>query len=144
MITFFKLLSNGPLWLLHGAGVAMGWLVFLVSSVYRNRFLSNARQARLGWRQWAHAVGESGKLVAELPRLWLGRPVQVLWDGAAHVEAALALGRGVVFLESGTQGSVGRTLSTSEEQALMAGLSVAEVVLPKASPQTVSQLGLWQ
>ena len=98
MITFFKLLSNGPLWLLHGAGVAMGWLVFLVSSVYRNRFLSNARQARLGWRQWAHAVGESGKLVAELPRLWLGRPVQVLWDGAAHVEAALALGRGVVFL----------------------------------------------
>ncbi len=65
-----------------------------------------------------------------------------------HSEALLSNpgidGRGVVFLESGTQGSVGRTLSTSEEQALMAGLSVAEVVLPKASPQTVSQLGLWQ
>lgn len=65
-----------------------------------------------------------------------------------HSEALLSNpgidGRGVVFLESGTQGSVGRTLSTSEEDALMAGLSVAEVVLPKASPQTVSQLGLWQ
>jgi predicted ATPase len=65
-----------------------------------------------------------------------------------HSEALLSNpgidGRGVVFLESGAQGSVARTLNTSEEQALMAGLSVAEVVLPKASPQTVSQLGLWQ
>jgi KDO2-lipid IV(A) lauroyltransferase len=98
MIALFKILSVLPLWLVHGLGWGMGWLVFAVSGVYRQRFLANARQAGMGWRQWRGAVGESGKLVAELPRLWLGRPVPVQWDGAHHVDAALALGRGVVFL----------------------------------------------
>lgn len=98
MITLFKMLSVLPLWLLHGVGWSLGWLVFLASGVYRTRFLANARQAGMRWMQWRGAVGESGKLVAELPRLWLGQPVPVLWDGAPHVEAALALGRGVVFL----------------------------------------------
>lgn len=98
MITLFKLLSALPLWLLHGAGVVLGWLAFLGSGVYRRRFLANARQAGIGWSQWITAVGESGKLVAELPRLWMGRPVPVTWEGLAHVEAALALGQGVVFL----------------------------------------------
>jgi KDO2-lipid IV(A) lauroyltransferase len=98
MFTLFKLLSAGPLWLMHGLGVAMGWLVFLASGVYRTRFLANARQAGMGWRQWLGAVGQSGKLVAELPRLWLGAPVPVQWDGEQHVAAALAAGRGVIFL----------------------------------------------
>ncbi len=98
MFTLFKLLSAGPLWLMHGLGAAMGWLVFLASGVYRTRFLANARQAGMGWRQWLGAVGQSGKLVAELPRLWLGAPVPVQWDGEQHVAAALAAGRGVIFL----------------------------------------------
>lgn len=98
MITPFKLLSAWPLWLLHGAGVALGWMVFLLSPTYRQRFLANAKQAGLNWRQWLGAVGEAGKMVAELPRLWLGRPVPVQWEGADLVEAALAQGRGVVFL----------------------------------------------
>ena len=98
MITLFKLLSHCPLWLLHGMGAALGWLVFLASSVYRNRFLANVQQAQLGKKQWLGAVGEGGKLVAELPRLWLGGPVRILWDGVEHVEAALKQGRGVVFL----------------------------------------------
>ncbi len=98
MITLFKLLSLLPLWLAHGVGWVAGWLVFGASGVYRKRFLANARQAGLGWQQWRGAVGESGKLLAELPRLWLGRPVSVLWEGAEQVEAALALGRGAVFL----------------------------------------------
>ncbi|MDD5333668.1 MAG: lysophospholipid acyltransferase family protein [Rhodoferax sp.] len=98
MISLFKILSILPLWLAHGLGWSLGWLVFAASGVYRGRFLANARQAGIGWRQWLGAVGESGKLVAELPRLWLGRPVAVRWDGAQHVEQALATGRGVVFL----------------------------------------------
>ena len=98
MLTLFKILSTLPLGLLHTLGSCMGWLVFATSGVYRTRFLANARQAGMGWRQWRGAVGESGKLVAELPRLWLGRPVPVQWEGAHHVDAALALGRGVVFL----------------------------------------------
>lgn len=98
MITLFKMMSALPLWLAHAVGWSLGWLVFAVSGVYRQRFLANARQAGMDWWQWWGAVGESGKLVAELPRLWLGRPVTVQWDGARYVEEALALGRGVVFL----------------------------------------------
>ena len=52
--------------------------------------------------------------------------------------------RGVVILETGKQGTTGRPLDASERQALGAGLSVAEVVLPKTRPENVSQLGLWQ
>ena len=98
MALVFKLLSVFPLWLLHGLGWGMGWLAFLGSATYRNRFLANARQAGLAGSQWRRAVGESGKLAAELPRLWLGRPVAVQWHGREHVEAALQAGRGVVFL----------------------------------------------
>lgn len=98
MSTLFKLLSYCPLWLLHGLGWGVGWLTFAVSGTYRRRFVANARQAQLGWRQWVDAVGESGKLVAELPRLWLGEPVPVVWQGVEHITDALALGRGLVFL----------------------------------------------
>ena len=98
MTTLFKILSTLPLWLLHAVGWCLGWLVFAISGVYRRRFVANARQAGMGWRQWRGSVGESGKLVAELPRLWLGQPVPVQWIGAQHVEEALALGRGVLFL----------------------------------------------
>jgi KDO2-lipid IV(A) lauroyltransferase len=98
MMILFKMVSVLPLWLLHGLGWGMGWLAFAVSGVYRRRFLANARQAGVAWRQYAEAVGESGKLVAELPRLWLGRPVPVQWDGTQHVDAALARGQGVLFL----------------------------------------------
>ena len=98
MTVLFKILSWLPLGLAHAIGWALGWLVFVASGVYRRRFLAHARLAGMGWRQWGGAVGESGKLVAELPRLWLGPPVPVQWDGAEHVDAALALGRGVVFL----------------------------------------------
>ncbi len=98
MTTLFKVLAALPLWLAHAVGWCLGWLVFAASGVYRRRFLANARQAGIDSRHWLAAVGESGKLLAELPRLWLGQAVPVLWDGAEQVEAALALGRGAVFL----------------------------------------------
>lgn len=87
-----------PLALAHALGWVAGWLVFLASAVYRQRFLANVRQAGIGGQKSMGAVGAAGKLVAELPRLWFGRPVNVLWEGAQHVDAALAQGRGVVFL----------------------------------------------
>lgn len=100
MLTLFRLLSVWPLWLLHGAGWVLGWGVFLGSSVYRRRFLANAAQAGVAWREWLAAVGHSGKLVAELPRLWLGPPVPIQWaDGAQDLIAgALEQGRGLIFL----------------------------------------------
>lgn len=67
---------------------------------------------------------------------------------STHSEALLSNpgidGRGVVVLEPGPQGSTGRTLVKEEALALEAGLSVAEVVLPKTRPTTVNQLGFWQ
>lgn len=98
MTLLFRFLARLPLWLLHGVGWLLGWLVFGLSSVYRQRFLVNARLAGRSAAQWRAAVGQAGCLVAETPRLWLGRPVPLLWAGAEHIEAALALGRGIVFL----------------------------------------------
>ncbi|WP_395667375.1 lysophospholipid acyltransferase family protein [Rhodoferax sp.] len=98
MTALFRLLSYLPLWLLHAGGVALGWLAFLVSGSYRQRLLVHASLAGVGRNAWMRAVGEAGKLVAELPRLWLGPAVPVEWDGEQHIRAALAAGRGIVFL----------------------------------------------
>lgn len=98
MRLLFRCLSILPLWLLHGMGWVLGWLVFLSSSSYRRRFVAHARLARCPRAGWRAAVGQAGMLVAELPRLWLGPSVPLQWDGREHVEAALAAGRGIVFL----------------------------------------------
>ncbi|OQW87288.1 MAG: lipid A biosynthesis acyltransferase [Rhodoferax ferrireducens] len=98
MPVFFKFLSALPLGWLHGLGWLVGWGVWLASGVYRRRFLDNVQQAGLTLQACLGAVGQSGQLVAELPRLWLGSPVPVLWEGAKHVDHALAQGHGIVFL----------------------------------------------
>ncbi|MFG0612161.1 AAA family ATPase [Delftia tsuruhatensis] len=53
-------------------------------------------------------------------------------------------GRGVVLLESTKEGTIARELVKDEKAALKAGLSVAEVVLPKTRPSAISQLSLWK
>jgi KDO2-lipid IV(A) lauroyltransferase len=98
MTVLFRLLALFPLVVLHGLGWVMGWLAFLAVPEYRRCFLENARLAGLPRRQWLRAVGEAGKLVAELPRLWMGRPPAVYWDGDGVVDAALTVGKGIVFL----------------------------------------------
>jgi KDO2-lipid IV(A) lauroyltransferase len=98
MRLLFKTLSHVPLWLLHTVGWVMGWIAFLASPSYRQRFLSNVRQAGLRPAQWLAAVGAAGQLVGELPRLWMGRAVAVAWHGEEHVQTALARGKGILFL----------------------------------------------
>ena len=95
---FFTLGRRLPLWLLHGIGVALGWLSWALSPRYRRRLHANARQAGVPARVARRSVAQAGQLVAELPRLWLGAPVPVRWEGAEHIEAALAAGRGLLFL----------------------------------------------
>lgn len=67
---------------------------------------------------------------------------------STHSEALLSNpgidGRGVILLETTADGSIARTLQNDERAALEAGLSVAEVVLPKTRPASVAQLGLWE
>jgi len=94
----FRLLAPWPLPLLHALGWGLGWLAWLGSPRYRRRLGEHAALAGVPWRQRLRAIGEAGKLVAELPRLWLGPPVRVEWRGAEALEAAQARDRGVLFL----------------------------------------------
>jgi len=67
---------------------------------------------------------------------------------STHSEALLSNpgidGRGIILLEATADGSTGRTLQKEEASALEAGLSVAEVVLPKTRPSSVNQLPRWE
>lgn len=98
MTRLLHLLAVFPLWLLHAAGSALGWLAFLASPTYRRRFVVNAAHAGYRLGQLRAAVGQAGKLVAETPRLWFGRTPAVEWRQPELIEAALAAGRGIVFL----------------------------------------------
>ena len=98
MVLFFKLLARLPLWLLHGAGWVLGWVVFLASARYRQRLMANTALAGYDFASVRAAVGHAGRMSAELPRLWLGAPVACEWDNDACVDRAYGAARGVVFL----------------------------------------------
>ncbi len=98
MLTLFRLLSHVPLRALHAAGAVLGWGVFLMSSTYRRRFIDHAAQAGYGFAQVRGAVAHIGRMVTELPRLWLGAAPPVAWDNVACIDAAYAQGQGVVLL----------------------------------------------
>ncbi|MGE0080731.1 MAG: AAA family ATPase [Thiohalomonadaceae bacterium] len=51
--------------------------------------------------------------------------------------------RGVIVLEPAHEGTNARTVTEEEAIALNAGLSVADVLLPKTRPKGIEQLGLW-
>lgn len=94
----FRFFSILPLWLLQGLGAAMGWVAFAASPIYRRRFLANAAQAGYGFGQVRAAVAHAGRMVAELPRLWLGATPSYRLVGEACVDQAHAAGRGIVLL----------------------------------------------
>lgn len=98
MLTVFRLLSWLPLWLLHAVGAGLGWLVFCLSRTYRHRFIHNAAQAGFKFSEVRPAVAHIGRMVVELPRLWLGRTPAFEWDNVACVDAAYAAKSGVLFL----------------------------------------------
>lgn len=94
----FRFLATWPLPLLHALGWLLGSLSWLASPAYRRRLARNAGLAGVAAGARLASVGEAGKLSAELPRLWLGRPVPWRWDGVEHIEAARAAGQGMLFL----------------------------------------------
>jgi len=103
MLTLAHWLARCPLRVLHALGALLGWLVWLASPRYRHHHSSHAEQAGLSPAQRRASVAEAGRLSLELPRVWL-RPASsplldpVQWDGAEHIEAALAQNRGLLFL----------------------------------------------
>src|SRR5436190_20966056 len=103
MLTLFRVLSRCPLWLLHGIGSLLGWLTYWASPTYRRRFNDNARQAGIAPAEARPAIAAAGRMVAELPFLWL-RPANVPikqrldWVGDELITQALQARRGLVLL----------------------------------------------
>lgn len=98
MPVVFRFFSVFPLWLLHVIGAAMGWIAFGASPTYRRRFLANSALAGYSLGDVRAAVAHAGRMVAELPRLWLGAPLPCRIEGEACVEQAYAAGRGILYL----------------------------------------------
>ena len=98
MPVVFRFFSVFPLWLLHVMGAAMGWAAFAASPTYRRRFMANLARAGYSLGAVHAAVGHAGRMVAELPRLWLGAPLPCRIEGEACVEQAYAAGRGILYL----------------------------------------------
>jgi len=103
MLTLFRILSRCPLWFLHGVGALLGWITYGASPSYRRRFDANVRQAGLTPAEARPAIAAAGRMVAELPFLWL-RPAHepirpgVTWQGDALITDAFRAGRGIVLL----------------------------------------------
>ncbi len=96
-------LSRRPLWFLHAIGAVLGWATYLFSPSYRQRLNLNAALAGVPARARRASVAEAGRLVMELPRLWLRPPEQpiadpVIWQGTELVDKLLVQGRGIVML----------------------------------------------
>jgi len=103
MLKLFHTLSGWPLWLLHGIGALLGWATYWASPTYRRRFNDNARQAGIAPAEARPAIAAAGRMVAELPFLWL-RPANVPikprldWVGDELITQALQARRGLVLL----------------------------------------------
>ena len=98
MSLLFRLFSHFPLFFLHVIGWVLGWLAYGLSPQYRQRFVENAALAGYSVAQVRGAIGQAGRMVAELPRLWMGAPMHYMWDNDAAVDRAYAAGQGIVFL----------------------------------------------
>lgn len=103
MLFLLRRLSGCPLWFLHALGGWLGWLVYGLSRGYRARLLDNVGVAGLSAPQRRAAVAEAGRMVMELPRLWLrpsaapiGDPVR--WGDLDVLARLTAPGRGLVLL----------------------------------------------
>jgi len=98
MIHVFRWLARLPLWLSHSLGWWLGWTAFLLSPRYRRKFVENTAQAGYRMPTVRGAIGSAGRMVAELPRLWLGAPIVCEWDNDSSVDRAYLAGHGVLFL----------------------------------------------
>jgi len=98
------LVARFPLAILHALGALLGWAIYGLSPTYRRHLRDNLAAA--GYRDAATrraAIAGAGRLLAELPALWLrpGTEVNALVrrvDGREYLDAARAAGRGIVFL----------------------------------------------
>ncbi len=102
MSLLFRFLSLWPLRVLHAVGAVLGWAVWAASPAYRRQFRANVAQADIPFEAARPAIGEAGRFVAELPRLWMRPPGEsclgnVHVEGQSHASEAFGRGKGVIF-----------------------------------------------
>ncbi|MEQ1662862.1 MAG: lysophospholipid acyltransferase family protein [Thiobacillus sp.] len=104
-----KLLAWLPLPVLHGLGVALGWLVYWAPGRHSARLRANLLASGVcvpgrGCSRLLHqAIGESGKAIVEVLPMWLRPYDRVLKlvkgiSGWEHIDAARAAGQGVIVI----------------------------------------------
>ncbi|MGQ0511928.1 MAG: lysophospholipid acyltransferase family protein [Betaproteobacteria bacterium] len=99
-----KIAAVFPLPFAHAAGTLLGWAMHGLSPTYRRHLKENLAAAGYTDAATRHAaIAEAGKLLAELPLLWLRPRAQTTAlvreiRGLELVEAARAGGKGIVFL----------------------------------------------
>lgn len=103
MTALFRWLSHRSLGFLHTLGAGVGWLGYWFSPTYRHRFDDHVERAGIGAAAARAAIAEAGRMVMELPFLWLrpaSRPLSGFTriEGAELIEQAHAAGRGVLLL----------------------------------------------
>lgn len=102
MAALFRFLARLPLSLLHNVGALLGWIAYIGSPTYRRHVDQNISRAGFRALRWA-AIGEAGKSLIELPKIWL-RPQQevvarvVRVSGWQLVEEAWAANKAILFL----------------------------------------------
>jgi KDO2-lipid IV(A) lauroyltransferase len=95
MMKFAALL---PLPLAHALGTVLGWAMYGLSPTYRRHVNENLAAAGYGGQTRREAISAAGKLIAETPKVWFGRPRLREIRGWHWVESARAAGKGIVFL----------------------------------------------
>ncbi len=100
-----RLASTLPLPLAHSAGWLLGWLMYAISPRYRAHLKENLAIAGFGGdlQVRREAIAAAGRLLTELPALWLRSHAEVAalvrqvsgWELIVEAQAA---GRGIVFL----------------------------------------------
>ncbi len=93
-----------PLGALHAAGALLGWLIYLAAPGFRRRLRANLAEA--GYRDARtrrEAIAAAGKMLAELPAVWLRPPERVAAlvrsvEGAVEALAVIGSGRPLLFL----------------------------------------------
>ena len=103
MLGLIRWLSRRSLRSLHLLGGWLGWLAWLLSPSYRRTVAHNAGLAGISAADRRRSIAEAGRMMAELPKLWLRPPEQPIpfalrWEGAELIERSLGRPGGLLLL----------------------------------------------
>ena len=109
IIFMLRLLSKLPLWVVHGLGKLLGWIIFLSNKKYARLINQNLQSSQLCPNKTAFKktrrenVGETGKAFLETFAIWFKNYTKLKTfyescSGWEHVEKALNNKQGIIFL----------------------------------------------